>query len=198
MPGGMRREPHSRRPPGATTTDQASTDLSWKDYYTTEEITRVLRDHARQGMSHSEMATAVGHGITRDVVSGLCRRARPRIRTHGRQAPAPAPAIRGRTPRFVIVDEIEVEKIHLMDLRQRSIKQCRAPLWPHRLHTRIKVKPKTEAHFCGRATIPGSSYCAEHHDEFLTKPEKKPSPANSDRAKAGHKMRRLEREVAGE
>lgn len=172
--------------------------MSWKDYYTTEEITRVLRDYARQGMSHAEMAKAIGHDITRDVVSGLCRRARPRIRTQGRKAQASVPAVRGASPRFVILDELETERIHLMGLRQRSITQCRAPLWPDRMRTNVKVKPEIEAYFCGRSTVPGSSYCAEHHVEFWVKPEKKTSRANSDRGRAGQRIRRLEREIAGE
>ena len=151
--------------------------MSWRDHYSTSEITDLLRNYARQGLTHSQMARAIGHGISRGAVSALCWRAKPEIvtkasrrvaiekRDAASEANARQPVLRGATPRFVIVDEVH-DGIHLMKTR-RTVDQCRAPLWPDRIGTRTKVST-SETVFCGRPVKAGSSYCMECHPRFYT------------------------------
>lgn len=171
---------------------------------------RRLRALAEQGKNYEQMAAAVGFGMTKSAVSGLCRRAKPPIITEGARQQALARAGKKpvalppvvlppvKMPRFTILGEIEPESVHLMDLRQSVITQCRAPLWPDRLYTRTKVKAE-EAHFCGKRTKSGSSYCPEHHAQFWMKEQPKPRKAADPKAaNTRREIIRLKHEMAGE
>ena len=124
--------------------------MSW-----TEERVSVLRQLWEEGKSASEIAVALGEGVTRNAVIGKAHRLRLANRApcaNPRDETAPAPVRERKKPDSASAPKRRVLRkgYHLADIKERM---CR---WPH------GDPREPDFHFCGAPTIAGLPYCAEH------------------------------------
>lgn len=174
--------------------------MSW-----TDERVELLRKLWLEGLSASQIAAELSHGITRNAVIGKVHRlglsgrvkapaaATPRQRTARPQAPRPqapraiAPIVRGanalafrplEAPEPEPIEDVVIpmsEMVTIMDLRESM---CR---WP------VGDPTTPEFRFCGSRTPAGGPYCM-HHSRVAYQPAQ-------DRRRERDRERRLQRLV---
>ena len=129
-----------------------------------ELVVRLWREGNSGGMIASEL------GVSRNSVIGILHRARLRLGEAAvprREAKTPAksePRLRLARRRLLPAPEPRptpeappTEGVHLMDLQSH--------------HCRCVIGPE---HYCGRQRMPGSSWCAEHRERFVSRRARMP------------------------
>lgn len=129
--------------------------MSWND-----ERIELLKKLWDQGLSASQIASELGEGVTRNAVIGKAHRlglkprpspvkseAKPAAKAAdaGQAASADAPKPKRKRPK-----KPAAQKVTLLDLTERMCK------WP------IGHPGEPDFRFCGKPSMPGLPYCAEH------------------------------------
>lgn len=163
-------------------------EMAWSDYMTHEELLTRLKEMARNGMSSGQMAKAIGHGTTRNVIIGQCKRHKIALLAKsetGQKPKKPTARDRQRTMKLQVkvtgpmeADDIapvpaadaaiEAEEVlsrhgsgvTIFELNEHT---CKFPLWHMHSHPTAE-----ERVFCGAHAMEHSPYCEYHHRRAYT------------------------------